>query len=148
MDNNSALRIVPSDQCTIVQTADARGDLRDKITNGPVYDLSEAKNEVRKRKFFYVTQKAADDQYEAPGGDELREFIEALSHQSHYHDSERCQTSPAVTPPPWILDADSYTMKWNSDYRQEFSDATAYYLKFGFDENDPRFQIVSMHESN
>lgn len=147
MDNNPALRVLPEDKCVIVQVQDAKGNWRNKIDNGPVYDLKEAKKEVRKRQFFYVTLKAIDDQNDAPTGDELREFIEAMTHQSHYHDSERCETSKGITEPPWLLDADSYTMKWNSDYRKEFNDAPAYYLKFGFNDKNPKFMIVSMHES-
>ena len=147
MDNNSPLRIVLESDCVIVQVMDAQGNLRDKINNGPVYDLKIAQQEVRKRKFFYATAKAAEDQYEVPGGNELRAFIEALTHHQHYNDSERCQTSPAITPPPWILDADSYAMNWNSDYQQEYGDAPGYYLKFGFSETATNFQIISMHES-
>lgn len=147
MDNNSPLRIVAEADCVIVKTPDANGKLRDKITNGPVYSLTVAQGEVRKRKFFYVTMKAIDDQDDSPTADELRDFIETLVHDNHYHDSERCPTSELVTPPPWLLDADSFTMQWNRDYRQEFGDAIEYYLKFGFSDNNQQFMIVSMHES-
>jgi hypothetical protein len=148
MVNNEALRIVAPEACTIVPTWDRQGTIRDKISNGPVYSLLVAQAELGKRKFFFVTVDAAVDQYDVLGGDNLRGFIAALRHPQHYVGSERCKTSQQLTPPPWLLDADGYAMHWNIDYGKEFRDADKYYVKFGFEDGNDKFLIVSVHESD
>lgn len=134
------------DQCAIVPAADADGVMRNKIMNGPVYDLDQVKSESAKRRFFYVTDKAAHTHHKIMKADELRTFIDALRNPPHYRGSERCETSMSLTPPPWTQDSDAYAMKWNIDYGASFGDSIEYYLKFGFQENDPRFLIVSIHK--
>lgn len=145
MVNNLTLRLIQKDECQIVRTKDAQGEERDKIMNGPVYDLALAKIEAQKRKIFYVTKKAAENQYNIMKSQELKAFIDALQHRPHYRGSERCETSMELTPPPWSQDSDAYAMKWNIDYGASFGDSTEYYLKFGFQDHDPRFLVVSLH---
>lgn len=146
MVNNPNLRILAATDCQIVPTPDANGDVRQKIVNGPVYELAEAKNESARRKFFFVTDKAATNQFDLDmGATKLRPFVAALTRQSHARGSERCQTSASITPPvSWEVDCDAYAMRWNSYYEQEFGDADEYYLKFGFKDDDPRFLVVSI----
>jgi len=84
MVNNHSLRIVAPDACSIVPTMDKQGQLRDKIANGPVYNLSVAQSELKARKLFFVTETAAENQYDIIGGSDLRMFIAALKHPRHY----------------------------------------------------------------
>jgi len=151
MVNNQNLRIVDPCNCNIVPTPDAKGVLRRRITNGPVYDLMAVKDVVSNpdNSIKFVTSNAAHDKFKFDMGPRaLRPFIAKLKAgaDGHYKHSERCEASPATIPPPWELDCDAYAMKWNRITQQEFSDGMEFYLKFGFSDHTPGCLIVSIHD--
>lgn len=137
---NTKHRLLASGACSIRQSND-----RKIITNGPVYDLSEAQSLLRQHGLRVVNERAVLNQVEAfdpeMSDEELTTFILNLVSEDRA-ESERCQTGIGLQ-----IDCDAYVMKWNRNKRVRWEHGPKLYVKFGFSEkgNNSRCLVVSLH---
>lgn len=135
---NTKHRLLVSGACSIRQSND-----RKIITNGPVYDLSEAQSLLRQHGLRVVNDLAEQDQVEVFDPEmsdaELTEFILNLVSGDRVG-SERCRTTNGMQ-----IDCDAYAMLWNRIKKARWQYGAKLYVKFGFSENNPRCLVVSIH---
>lgn len=135
-------RLVASGACAINQI-----DGRDKISNGPVYDLAIAHRLVSQYGLAVINTSARDDMANEFIPEfkehELKSLILALRHKDHYVGSERCATTNGIT-----VDSDGYRIFWNRTKNNEWpKNGQKIYVKFGFRENMNKCLVVSIHPS-
>lgn len=142
MVNNQPCRLLVPSACKIKKTA--RGGQR--ITNGPVYDLSLAQSLLYEHGLIVVNEDAKDDKKSQfnpeMDDDELADFVMALK-ADDFDGSERCRTSLGMT-----VDCDGYAMKWNRNRRCRWEYAAKIYVKFGFaTQGDLTMLVLCIHPS-
>ncbi|GEC97705.1 hypothetical protein ZRA01_37780 [Zoogloea ramigera] len=121
-------------------------DDRQRIANGPVYNLAKVQKLVDLHGFVVINEKAQDDQkqdFVPPlSDDELRKIIRSLEAR-HFHRSERCITTNNM-----IVDADGYSISWLRSRKCEADrpgTGCDVYVKLGFRESNPKCLILSIH---
>lgn len=141
MVNNGSYRRLVSGECKVRTTANGRT----QISNGPVYDLAQAKLLLQTNGLRVVNCQAELDQRMAfqpeMTDEELTAFVLALT-TDDYDGSERSSTSIGMT-----LDTDGYVMKWNRNRCCRWEYGRNIYVKFGFSHfgPSPKFLIISIH---
>lgn len=145
MVNNPNPRRVVSGACNI----QVKGK-RQKITNGPVYDLATVQQLVAQHGVKTINDNA---EYSKKSSftpeltdEEIAKIILSLRQGDHYDQtSERCATTYRIT-----VDADEYVICWNrtkgiEDLSQQIGDFV--YLKFGYSLTGNKCLIVSVKPS-
>lgn len=141
MVNNGSYRKLVTGECKVRITANGRT----QISNGPVYDLDQAKLLLRANGLRVVNDQAELHQKIAfqpeMTDEELKAFVLALT-SDDYDASERCSTSIGMT-----LDTDGYAMKWNRNRCCRWEYGRNIYVKFGFSQfgSSPKFLVISIH---
>lgn len=143
MVNNPNPRQVVFGSCQVKVSASGR----QKIDNGPVYDLAIVKQLVRSYGVTPMTNNS--DQHMALtfvpllGKAELAELVLCLRVDEHYIESERDYVRSGM-----LVDADAYKIHWHRTKRAECKrTGLPVFVKFGFRESNPNCIIVSVHPS-
>lgn len=141
MVNNLNPRLLVFGACQIRST----GDGREKIDNGPVYDLAIVKQLVSRHGVFPMTNRSDNDMASAfvPMLDraELAELVMCLNGNDHFIESERDVVRAGM-----LVDADAYRILWHRIKRAECKrTGLPVFVKFGFRESNPNCIIVSIH---
>lgn len=146
MVNNPALRRLVVGQYDLSK---ATADGRQRVRNGPIFNLVAVKKLVRDNGVHVLNPNADATMSQDFSPELLTEEIEDIivnglrfdDAKSHYVESEICKANGMP------VDCDAYSIKWNRRKRTESNYSQAIYLKFGFKDNRPLCLIVRVHPS-
>lgn len=144
MVNNPNPRLLVFGNCQVRLAADGR----QKIENGPVYDLAVLQLVAKTCGIRVINDKAVDDMAHefdpAMLDDELVALVAALK-PLHCIGSERCATSVGMT-----VDADEFAIEWNRARECESTRSgfgVMVYLKLGMSVAGKLCLVLSLHKS-
>lgn len=144
MVNNQNPRLVVPGACNIKLKQG-----RQKITNGPVYDLGTVQKLVRIYGVKTINDQAEENKATCFDpeltDDKIAEIILSLRKVDHYQGSERCGTTVGLT-----VDADEYVICWNGTKGIEDLSRNSglfVYLKLGYSPTGTKCLIVSVKPS-
>lgn len=144
MVNNPNPRLVVAGACDIKVKR-----RRQKIANGPVYDLGKVQKLVQIYGVKTINDQAEDNKATCFDpeltDDEIAEIILSLRKLDHYDGSERCATTVGL-----MVDADEYVICWNRTKGIEDLSRNSglfVYLKLGYSPTGTKCLIVSVKPS-
>jgi len=142
MVNNMVVRILVTGSYVIKPSADGR----QRINNGPIFDLESVKRTIHVNGLMVVNDSAEEDMQNEFDpimiDEEIPALICSLDASRHYVESELCRTTRG-----FIVDCDAYRIKWNRKACKEWEYAAPIYIKFGYLENQILCLVTSIHPS-